>query len=197
LKTRTISLKRETKETTISLTLALDESGPQDITTDVPFFSHLLHAMSFHGGFGLTLTARGDVDIDAHHLVEDTGLVLGDALKAAIADSPAFARYGHAVIPMDDALAEAAVDVSGRPTLVYRARYPQALVGSFQTALIREFLTALVQRAAISLHALIRSGENSHHMAEALFKALGKAISRAFDIRGVNRSGLSTKGTLG
>jgi imidazoleglycerol-phosphate dehydratase len=194
-KPRQHSLKRETKETNISLTLSLDEAEPVAIDTGVPFFDHLLTAMSFHGGFGLELKAKGDLSVDAHHLVEDTGLVLGDAFLALTGDKPAVTRFGHAVIPMDEALSEVSVDVCGRAACVYRADYPQKLVGAFDTALIREFLLALAQRAKISLHAAVREGENSHHMAESLFKALGKALAAAY-APAPGRGSVSTKGTI-
>lgn len=195
MKPRRHSLKRETKETNISLTVGLDEAEPIEIDTGVPFFDHLLTAMSFHGGFSLSLKAKGDLSVDAHHLVEDSGLVLGDALSALTASDPAIRRFGHAVIPMDEALSEVSVDVCGRPACVYRAEFPQPLVGAFDTSLIREFLLALTQRAKISLHAAVREGANSHHMAECLFKALGKALAAAF-VPAPERGSISTKGTI-
>ncbi len=195
MKPRKHSLKRETKETNISLTVSLDEAEPVAIDTGVPFFDHLLTAMSFHGGFSLSLKATGDLSVDAHHLVEDSGLVLGDALLALTAAEPGITRFGHAVIPMDEALSEVSVDVCGRPACVYRAEFPQPLVGAFDTSLLREFLLALAQRAKISLHAAVREGENSHHMAECLFKALGKALAAAY-APGHGRASVSTKGTI-
>jgi imidazoleglycerol-phosphate dehydratase len=195
VKPRKQSLKRETKETDIALTLNLDEAEPVTIDTGVPFFDHLLTAMSFHGGFSLVLKAKGDLAVDAHHLVEDAGLVLGDALLALTGDKPSIQRFGHAVIPMDEALSEVSVDVCGRSACVYHAQFPQKLVGAFDTALIREFLHALSQRAKVSLHAAIREGENSHHMAECLFKALGRAIGGAY-AAAPDRPSVSTKGTL-
>ena len=195
MKPRRYSLTRETKETSIALTLCLDEAEPVEIDTGVPFFDHLLTAMSFHGGFGLSLRAKGDLSVDAHHLVEDTGLVLGDAFLALTAAEPSVKRFGHTVIPMDEALSEVSVDVCGRSACVFRAEFPQPLVGSFDTALIREFLLALAQRAKISLHAAVREGENSHHMAESLFKALGKALAEAY-ARAPGRESISTKGTI-
>jgi imidazoleglycerol-phosphate dehydratase len=195
MKPRKHSLKRETKETNISLTVSLDEAEPVAIDTGVPFFDHLLTAMSFHGGFSLSLKATGDLSVDAHHLVEDSGLVLGDAFLALTSAEPGITRFGHAVIPMDEALSEVSVDVCGRPACVYRAEFPQPLVGTFDTSLIREFLLALAQRAKISLHAAVREGENSHHMAECLFKALGKALAAAY-APGHGRASVSTKGTI-
>lgn len=196
MKQRSITINRETKETKIRCTVNLDSREPLEISTSVPFLDHLLHAMSFHGGFSLIIEAKGDVAVDAHHLVEDTGLVLGDALAGLSSDTTRLARFSHALIPMDEALAEVAIDVCGRSTLVFQADFPQKNIGTFDPALLKEFLNALSQRARISLHATIRKGENSHHMAEALFKALGKALAQAFNPALANPSGISTKGTL-
>ncbi|HAK47445.1 MAG TPA: imidazoleglycerol-phosphate dehydratase HisB [Spirochaeta sp.] len=161
----------------------------------MPFFEHILYSMSFHGGFHLKLDASGDIDVDPHHLVEDTGLVLGDAFKAAAEKGGALARFGHFIIPMDDSLAEVTVDASGRPFLVYKAEYPQQNAGSFDIFLLKEFLKALSDRAGLNLHAECRYGENSHHMAEALFKAMGRALGQAY--RQANDGEVkSTKGTL-
>lgn len=187
---RRIESKRTTKETDV--TVGLDLCGPADIRVDtgLPFFDHLLTSMAFHGGFGLTLKARGDVQVDAHHLVEDTGLVFGTALADIQRRCQPVARFGHAVIPMDEALAEVAVDVCGRPTLGYRPRFPQARAGSFDLWLLREFFLALVDQARISVHVDTRGAENSHHVAEAMFKALGRALAEAY---GPGRA-MSTKG---
>jgi imidazoleglycerol-phosphate dehydratase len=190
---RSIETSRKTKETDV--TVALDLSVPGDIRVDtgLPFFDHLLTSMAFHGGFGLSVMARGDVEVDAHHLVEDTGLVLGTALADILQRCQPVARFGHAVIPMDEALAEVAVDVCGRPTLGYRPRFPQARAGSFDLWLLREFFLALSNQARISIHVDTRGAENSHHAAEAVFKALGKALAQAY---GPGRA-MSTKGGLG
>jgi imidazoleglycerol-phosphate dehydratase len=190
---RRIETSRKTKETDISV--VLDLSGPGDIRVDtgLPFFDHLLTSMAFHGGFGLSVTARGDVEVDAHHLVEDTGLVIGSALADILQRCQPVARFGHAVIPMDEALAEVAVDVCGRPTLGYRPRFPQARAGSFDLWLLREFFLALADQARISIHVDTRGAENSHHAAEAVFKALGRALAQAY---GPGRA-MSTKGGVG
>lgn len=174
---RTAQIDRSTKETTVSLTLELHDPAEREIASTVPFFDHLLHAMSFHGGFGLGLSAGGDIDVDAHHLVEDVGIVLGQAFLQL---AEGVARFGSAVIPMDDSLSEVAVDVCGRPTLVYHAAYPQTTVGTFDLALIREFLLGFVGNARVALHATVRHGENAHHMAESLFKALGRSLGAAY-----------------
>jgi imidazoleglycerol-phosphate dehydratase len=196
VKARKTSQSRKTKETEISVSVDLDEAEPIDIDTGVPFFDHLLKAMGFHGGFSLVVKAAGDLSVDAHHLVEDTGIVLGDVFLALAGGSPSIQRFGHAVIPMDEALSEVSIDVCGRSACVYRARFPQKLVGAFDTALIREFLHALAQHAKICLHASVREGENSHHMAECLFKALGRALAGAYAPAAANRQSISTKGTI-
>ena len=190
---RRIETSRKTKETDV--TVGLDLSGPGDIRVDtgLPFFDHLLTSMAFHGGFGLSVAARGDVEVDAHHLVEDTGIVIGNALADILQRSQPVARFGHAVIPMDEALAEVAVDACGRPALGYRPRFPQARAGNFDLWLLREFFLALADQARISIHVDTRGAENSHHAAEAVFKALGKALAQAY---GPGRA-MSTKGGLG
>jgi len=151
--------------------------------------------MAFHGGFYLKIDASGDIDVDPHHLVEDTGLVLGDAFRKAAKTGPALARFGHFLVPMDDSLSEATIDASGRPYLVYKADYPQNNAGNFDIFLLKEFLKAFSDRGGITLHAECRYGENSHHMAEALFKAIGKALGQAYKPAKGERV-LSTKGTL-
>jgi imidazoleglycerol-phosphate dehydratase len=191
---RTIELNRKTKETDITLSLGLDGPRGSELDMGLPFFEHLLNAMAFHGGFNLKITARGDIEVDPHHLVEDIGLVLGDALTRLRSDK-VLARFGHAVIPMDEALAEVTVDASGRPYLVYLAEYPQPRAGTFDVALIKEFLTALSVKGGLNLHACCRYGENSHHMVEALFKALGRALASAY-APGSDQVVLSTKGSL-
>lgn len=191
-----ITVERKTKETAIFLRLDFLEQKPPEVTTGVPFFDHILTSFAFHGGFGLILKAEGDLSVDAHHLVEDTGLVLGQALDTYTSANSKLNRFGWVILPMDEALAEVAVDVCGRPTLVYRANYPQKLIGNFDVSLVREFLAGLVQKAKISLHINLRYGKNSHHMAEALFKALGKALAQAYQICTERKLGLSTKGTL-
>lgn len=191
---RAVAERRDTKETKVSVELDMDGRGAE-VSTGLPFFDHLLNSMAFHGRFGLRIEGEGDIEADAHHLVEDTGLVLGKALAASVEQFGPVVRFGHAVVPMDDALSEATIDAGGRPYLVYSADYPQEYCGAFSTSLIREFLLGLVNAARINLHAECRYGENSHHMAEALFKALGKAISSAYSLyEGQNDA--STKGVV-
>ncbi len=190
---RKAKVARKTRETDITLTLDLDSTGVV-VSTGVAFFDHLLGSAAFHGRFRLDLEAKGDLAVDAHHLVEDTGLVFGQAFAEILAATGQVARFGHAVIPMDEALSEVAVDVCGRPALAWRAAFPQVLVGAFDTALLKEFFSAFVSQAKISLHAETRCGENSHHMAEALFKALGRALQQAY--RPVEAE-MSSKGRIG
>ena len=191
---RKVEISRKTRETEISFALDLDSGAEAVARTGLPFFDHLLSAMAFHGGFQMSLKAQGDLDVDPHHLVEDTGLVLGQALAETLGKSGSIARFGQATIPMDEALAEVAIDVCGRPTLAWKAEFPQTRAGSFDLSLLREFFMALAGRAGISLHACVRYAENGHHAAEALFKALGKAVSKAYSL---SDRDMSTKGRIG
>lgn len=191
---RKIEIIRKTKETEISLNLDLD-GGTIQISTGVPFFDHLLTAMCFHGNIGIDLIAKGDIEVDPHHLVEDTGLVLGSSLRKTIEKYGAITRFAHSIIPMDEALSEITLDVCGRPSLVYNADYPQEYSGQFQMALLKEFFAALSNAAGMAIHAECRYGENSHHMAESLFKALGKAIKSSFTPTN-SKIVMSTKGKL-
>lgn len=180
-----ISRTRKTKETDISMHLTCNIGTLQgkdknlDIVTPVPFFSHMLSSMLFHGSFSGTVHAQGDVDVDAHHLVEDVGIILGDILAEYAFSTQPICRFGHAVTPMDDALAECAVDMCNRAFLHYDARFPQAYAGAFDVALAREFFTALAHNAHMNLHLVVRYGLNSHHMLEALFKSCGRALRMA------------------
>jgi imidazoleglycerol-phosphate dehydratase len=192
--TRKTQISRKTAETDITLTLDPDAAVAGGIRTGVPFFDHLLLAMSFHGRLGLAVDARGDLDVDPHHLIEDVGLVLGQAFSGVMEKTGQVARFGHAVIPMDEALAEAVIDVCGRPTLSWVAAFPQPYAGAFDLSLLREFLTGLAAQARISLHVEVRRGENSHHMAEAAFKALGKALQAAYAPSSLE---MSSKGRIG
>ncbi len=196
-KDKTVEIKRTTRETDIHLLLDLSKNGPQIMELGLPFFEHMLHAMAFHGGFRLEIHGSGDIAVDPHHLVEDVGLVLGDAFHRVLADFGPVLRYGHSVIPMDDALSEAVVDVCERPFLAYSASYPQEFSGAFQMALLREFFLAFSNRAQINLHLSCRYGYNSHHMAESLFKAFGRALAVAYTTgTGATSGAMSTKGVL-
>ncbi|MDA3956188.1 imidazoleglycerol-phosphate dehydratase [Oceanispirochaeta sp.] len=191
-----VIINRETKETKIHLELDM-HSGPSVSTnTGLPFFDHMLNAMAFHGGFTLNVEARGDIEVDPHHLIEDTGLVLGDALLKTFEQTGALVRYGHAVIPMDDALSEVTIDVCRRPFLVLNADWPQMSAGNFDFFLIKEFLQALANRGGLNIHASCRYGENSHHMSEALFKALGRGLYTAFRPLSGDSREMSTKGLI-
>jgi imidazoleglycerol-phosphate dehydratase len=191
---RKSEITRTTRETDITLTLDPDTAVAGGIATGLPFFDHLLASMSFHGRLGLKIAARGDVDVDPHHLVEDVGLVLGQAFAAVMEKTGAVVRFAHAVIPMDEALAEVTIDVCGRPTLCLNADFPQPFAGTFDISLLREFFGGLAGQARVSLHVDIRRGENSHHMAEAAFKALGKALRDAYTPSGQE---MSSKGRIG
>jgi imidazoleglycerol-phosphate dehydratase len=187
---------RTTKETDITVSLAFDAKHDVSVDTTVPFFDHMLHAFAFHGGFSLSVKATGDTNVDPHHLVEDTGLVIGECLRTIFASSGGVMRFGHAIIPMDEALSEATIDVCGRPTLAYRASFPQDYAGEFPLWLFREFFLALANRAEVALHLECRYGENAHHMIEALFKALGKAIGQAYAPIEGSAAAMSTKGAI-
>ncbi|MCL2293384.1 MAG: imidazoleglycerol-phosphate dehydratase HisB [Spirochaetes bacterium] len=193
-----ILVTRKTKETDLTLELDIAGSKEANIKTELPFFNHLLTAMAFHGNFYLKIEGTGDIDVDPHHLVEDVGIVLGDALRQTVQQYGPVARFGHSVIPMDDALSEITIDASGRSFCFYKADYPQTFSGSFDMSLVKEFFTALCGKAGITIHAECRRGENSHHMAESLFKALGKAIKQAYMPLKDAKAGsvLSTKGLI-
>ena len=186
-------LTRTTRETDISLSLHLD-GGPVEIATGVGFFDHMLTALAVHSGWGLTLHCRGDLEVDCHHTVEDTGIVLGKALAQALGDRSGIARYGSCFIPMDEALAACHLDVSGRPYLVFDAAFPQERVGDFDACMTVEFMRAFCVNAGVTLHIHCEYGGNSHHMIEAMFKALAHALKIAL----VPTDGevLSTKGVL-
>jgi imidazoleglycerol-phosphate dehydratase len=192
LEARRAQFDRKTAETDVHVEVSPDEAAAPEVDTGVPFFDHLLRALAFHGRLGLKVRGRGDLEADEHHLVEDVGLAFGECLARLVEQGPV-ERFGHGVAPMDEALAEVAVDVCGRPTLVFEGQFPQARVGSFEAALLREFLGGLASRARIALHAHLRYGLNSHHLAEALFKALGLALRRAY---APSSGGMSTKGTI-
>ncbi|MDR1040352.1 MAG: imidazoleglycerol-phosphate dehydratase HisB [Deltaproteobacteria bacterium] len=191
---RKASVRRTTKETEISVDLNLD-GGRQQIDTPSGFFTHMLTALSAYAGWGLELSARGDSHVDLHHTVEDTGLVLGDALAQALGDFSGHARFGSALVPMDDALAEAALDAGRRPFLCLEADFPQPTAGDFDFCLVEEFFRALATRAGWTLHLTGRRGRNSHHLCEALFKAAGMAARSALAPK-EGQGPVSTKGVL-
>lgn len=193
---RTAAISRETRETNISLKLDLDGSGAREICTGVGFFDHMLELFAVHAGVDLTVSCKGDTQVDFHHSVEDVGICLGQAIAQALGDKRGIARLGHACAPMDEALALAALDVSGRPYLVLDAQFDAPMVGAMDTQLVREFFRAVATHAGLTLHLRVPYGQNDHHKIEALFKAFGRALRDAVApdprIDGV----LSTKGVL-
>ncbi len=191
---RSSHIERQTSETQITCTLNLDGTGLYDIDIGVGFLDHMLTHVSKHGGMDLTLKAKGDLHIDAHHTVEDVGLVLGECLLKALGDKRGIARYGQGDVPMEDALANVTVDLSGRPHCVYNATYRTERIGDFDVECLEEFLRSIANTGKFNLHVNVPYGTNSHHIAEAIFKALGQALSQAVKI--VRDDIPSTKGTL-
>jgi len=179
---RTASLARKTLETDITLTLSLDGSGKADIATGIGFLDHMLTALTRHALLDLTLRATGDLHIDFHHTTEDIGIVLGQAVAQALADKRGISRFGHALVPMDEALAEVAIDVSGRPFLAWDVTFAQPKIGEMDTELFEEFFRAFAFNALLTLHVVRRAGHNAHHVAEACFKATARALRAAVAI---------------
>ncbi|MDP1808937.1 MAG: imidazoleglycerol-phosphate dehydratase HisB [Actinomycetota bacterium] len=190
------SIRRETKETQIELSLDIDGAGQSEISTGVPFFDHMLELFARHGLFDLTVKAVGDLQVDAHHTVEDIGICLGSALTEALGDKRGINRYGDCLMPMDETLAVAAIDISGRPGLVYEVDLPVEMIGQYDTSLTAEFLQAFVGKAGLTLHVRLMSGGNSHHIVEAVFKGMARALGEAVAINPRVRDVPSTKGTL-
>jgi len=194
---RRAEISRETSETAITVSLGLDGEGRADIATGIGFLDHMLTALARHGLFDLKVRARGDLHIDFHHTTEDVGIVIGQCLRQALGDKRGIRRYGAAVIPMDEALAEAAVDISGRPFLAWSVSFAQPKIGEMDTELFEEFFRALAFNAGITLHVTQKAGTNAHHVAEACFKALARALREAVepDPRAIGAIP-STKGVL-
>jgi imidazoleglycerol-phosphate dehydratase len=195
-KGRSASVSRTTKETDITVDVAVDGSGQSSIDTGVPFFNHMLDSFARHGFFDLTVRARGDLDVDQHHTVEDVGLALGQALREALGEKIGIRRFGDAACPLDEALVRVTVDLSGRPFLVYDLTIKQARVGSFDTELVHDFLLALTNQLGMNLHVDMVRGRNPHHIIEACFKALARALDSATQVDPRVRGVLSTKGAL-
>lgn len=191
---RTAEIKRTTKETDISVKLDLDGCEVK-IDTGIGFFDHMLTALGVHGGFGLEVSCKGDLNVDGHHTAEDVGIVLGKAFAEALGDKSGIMRYGSAFIPMDEALAFCALDISARPFLVFNAEFKNERVGEFDTCLTEEFMRAFAFNAGITLHLRVEYGSNDHHKIEALFKALAYALKTAVR-RNENGGAVSTKGVL-
>ena len=194
---RTAQLHRQTNETDIQLTLALDGTGRHDLATGIGFLDHMLAHIAVHGLFDLSVKATGDLQVDAHHTIEDTALLLGQALAEAIGDKRGLVRMGSAYVPMDEALAFVAVDLSGRPYAVVQAAWHGPAIGQFPTSLVPHFFESLASTARATIHARVEYGRDDHHQAEALFKALGRALDAATTLD-PRRSGIlpSTKGVL-
>ena len=194
---RIATLTRTTTETAISLSLNLDGSGKAEIATGIGFLDHMLTALARHALFDLSVQAEGDLHIDFHHTTEDVGIVLGQAFAAAIADKRGIHRFGHAIVPMDEALAEAAADISGRPFLAWDVAFRQPKVGEMDTELFEEFFRAFATNARITLHINQRAGHNTHHVAEACFKALARALRAGVELDPRAAGAIpSTKGSL-
>jgi imidazoleglycerol-phosphate dehydratase len=194
---RSATITRKTKETEISVSVALDGAGVADVETGVGFFDHMLDQVARHSLIDLTVRAKGDLQIDPHHTVEDVGIALGQALRQALGDKRGVARWADCLLPMDETLTRVAIDVSGRPFLVFRAAFPTPKIGSFDVELVREFFQALAMNAGVTLHIETLYGANSHHIAESCFKGVARALGAALaiDVRQAARVP-STKGAL-
>lgn len=189
-------IHRKTKETDISLSLKLDGLGTTSIRTGVSFMDHMLTLFGVHGFFDLDIEGGGDIEVDDHHTVEDLGICLGQAFKSALGDLSSICRYGFSAIPMDEALAQVTVDISNRPYLYFDAPIKDQKVGTFDTALAKEFLRALALHAGLTLHVTVAHGDNTHHIIEAVFKALGRALGQAVSPEPRSKGPLSSKGSL-
>ncbi|ADU95539.1 imidazoleglycerol-phosphate dehydratase HisB [Geobacillus sp. Y412MC52] len=193
---REATIARTTNETSIQLSLSLDGEGKAELETGVPFLTHMLDLFAKHGQFDLYIEAKGDTHIDDHHTTEDIGICLGQAIKEALGDKKGIKRYGNAFVPMDDALAQVVIDLSNRPHFEFRGEFPAAKVGAFDVELVHEFLWKLALEARMNLHVIVHYGRNTHHMIEAVFKALGRALDEATMIDPRVKGVPSTKGML-
>lgn len=193
---RLAEFNRKTKETDIKIKINLDGSGKSSISTGIPFMDHMLELFSKHGFFDLNVKAKGDIEVDYHHTMEDLGLALGETIAKALGDKAGIRRYGSCLLPMDEALAQVALDLSGRPYLVYDVIPPAPMIKDMDSALFHEFFQALAVKAGMNLHIQLQKGEEVHHAFEAIFKALAKALDQAVKIDPRVKGVLSTKGTL-
>ena len=193
---REAKFKRKTKETQIEIAINLDGEGNSKVSTSIPFFDHMLTLFSRHGFFDLEIFAKGDIEVDFHHTVEDIGICLGETLKKALGDKAGIKRYGWAIVPMDESLSLVSIDISGRPHLIYRADLPREKVGGFDTELVPVFFHALTVHSGITLHINLFYGENMHHAIESIFKAFAKALSMAVSKEKREKGIPSTKGVL-
>ena len=194
---RIATIERNTLETQITVTVNLDGTGKTDFQTGVPFLNHMLDQIARHGMIDMTIHAKGDLDIDAHHTVEDIGITLGQAVAKALGDKKGISRYGHAYVPLDESLSRVVIDFSGRPSLYYEATFNRAFIGDFDVDLLREFFQGFVNHANVTLHIDNLKGGNAHHIAETVFKAFGRAVRNAITMD-ERMSGImpSTKGVL-
>ena len=190
------NIKRKTSETTISVEMDLDGSGRSEINTTVPFMDHMLNLLSRHGLFDIKITGKGDRDVDDHHLVEDLGICLGQAVKKALGSKEGIRRYGSALVPMDESLCSVAIDLSGRPYLIYHVEFGGARIGDFDPALLKEFFKSFSDHSGMTLHINVLYGKNNHHIAESIFKAYARALSRAASLDGRIQGVMSTKGSI-
>lgn len=193
---RRTTIERTTSETQVKVELVLDGAGRGQIQTTIPFLDHMLTLLAKHGFFDLTVQAKGDTDIDDHHTIEDIGIVIGDALKQALGSKEGIRRFGWASIPLDETLAQVTVDLSGRPYLVYRVDLPQRRIKTLDLGLFEDFFQAFATHAALNLHVNVLYGRNPHHIMEAVFKALAKALDQATGLDGRVSGVPSTKGSL-
>lgn len=193
---RKAEVRRKTKETSVALTLNLDGSGKHSIVTGIPFFDHMLNLLAYHSRTDLSLKAKGDIGVDAHHTVEDVGICLGDGIRKAIGEARGIQRYGMATIPMDETLVSVALDLSMRPCLVFQMKLRRSKIGTFDPELVEEFFKALCNHARITLHINLLYGRNSHHMVEAVFKGFGRALREAVSLDARASEIPSTKGML-
>jgi len=193
---RKAEVRRKTNETAVVLTLNLDGSGKHSIVTGIPFFDHMLSLLTYHSRMDLSLKAKGDIGVDAHHTVEDVGISLGDGIRKALGEAKGIQRYGMATIPMDETLVSVAVDLSMRPYLVFQMKLRRSKIGTFDPELVEEFFKALCNHARITLHINLLYGRNSHHMVEAVFKGFGRALREAVSIDERASEIPSTKGIL-
>jgi imidazoleglycerol-phosphate dehydratase len=192
---RTATVTRTTKETDVHVELSIDGSGTASADTGLPFFDHMLQQLGTHSGFDLTVSAKGDLEIDGHHTVEDVGIAVGQALAEALADKSGIRRFASITVPLDEAAVEVALDLSGRPFVVHEVEIPAEMIGTFDTGLVEDFIRAFATAAQMTLHVRLRSGRSPHHVVEAEFKALAKALGDACGLTG-RVSTPSTKGTL-
>lgn len=193
---RKVQVSRKTKETDFTISLDLDGSGKAQIKTGIGFFDHMLGQIARHGLVDLAVKGRGDLEVDGHHTVEDVGILLGQALAKALGDRAGISRYSSSRLPMMDALVDVAMDAGGRGNLIFRGTFPEAQIGEFDTALVREFFWSLATKAGIDLHIEVRYGENSHHMVEAVFKGFARALRAAVAVDPAETGVPSTKGVL-